>query len=332
MRGSNTGSNIRSDFVNALYCKASSHTTGRCRAFVFMLLVVMFAFVSGVWSNAAIAGNNAGAAFSTWPDTGQTKCYDNVGEIPCPASGEPFYGQDAQYQGPKRSYTKLGSGGVELPDNATIADGWIMTRDNVTGLIWEIKTEDGTVHDKYNTYFWCDQNPDTNGGDEGLCGKGVIDTKDFIDALNSSKFGGYSDWRLPTIKELSTLVSFGISSQGVAIDMTYFPNTLSFGYWSATTDANSTSNAWRAYSNVGLVVPNKIYDGYVRAVRSEQDRLLDNLVNNHDGTITDTTTGLMWQKCSMGQIYNSVTNECDGPASSYPKLCSSQHLDLEPII
>ena len=31
------------------------------------------------------------------PDTGQTKCYDNTQEIPCPQSGDPFYGQDAQY-------------------------------------------------------------------------------------------------------------------------------------------------------------------------------------------------------------------------------------------
>ena len=31
------------------------------------------------------------------PDTGQTKCYNNTVEIPCPQPGEPFYGQDAQY-------------------------------------------------------------------------------------------------------------------------------------------------------------------------------------------------------------------------------------------
>jgi hypothetical protein len=28
------------------------------------------------------------------PDTGQTKCYNNTGEIPCPQPGEPFYGHD----------------------------------------------------------------------------------------------------------------------------------------------------------------------------------------------------------------------------------------------
>jgi hypothetical protein len=31
-------------------------------------------------------------------DTGQTKCYDNRGEIASPKPGQPFYGQDAQFQ------------------------------------------------------------------------------------------------------------------------------------------------------------------------------------------------------------------------------------------
>ena len=32
----------------------------------------------------------------TLPDTGQTKCYDNSGEIACPSPGQPFYGQYAE--------------------------------------------------------------------------------------------------------------------------------------------------------------------------------------------------------------------------------------------
>ena len=73
------------------------------------------------------------------PDTGQTKCYDDVGnEIdPCPQPGEDFYGQDAQYITNTQSYTKLDENGADLPDEAT---EWVMVRDNVTGLIWEVKT------------------------------------------------------------------------------------------------------------------------------------------------------------------------------------------------
>ncbi len=34
-------------------------------------------------------------------------------------------------------------------------------------------------------------------------------------------------------------------------------------------------------------------------------------IDNHDGTVTDTTTGLMWQKCSNGD-YNPATGKCEG--------------------
>lgn len=56
------------------------------------------------------------------PDTGQKSCYNNTGEIPCPNQGEPFYGQDAQYQGYNPTYQDNGDGTVT---------------DLNTGLIWQ---------------------------------------------------------------------------------------------------------------------------------------------------------------------------------------------------
>ena len=67
------------------------------------------------------------------PDTGQTKCYSDTEEIPCPQPGEPFYGQDANYTINPPSYTKLDAQGNDLPDSAT---EWVMARDNVTGFRW----------------------------------------------------------------------------------------------------------------------------------------------------------------------------------------------------
>ena len=140
------------------------------------------------------------------PDTGQTKCYNDTVEIPCPSPGQPFYGQDANYSINPMSYTKLDGSGNALPDSAT---SWVMVRDNVTGLIWEMKTnKDGIQnyndpHDADNTYTWYDSNPATNGGNAGTPGNGT-DTEDFIKALNDAHYGGYSDWRLPTIKELDS--------------------------------------------------------------------------------------------------------------------------------
>ena len=94
-------------------------------------------------------------AFDQWPDKGQTTLYTNIP------------GGDSDYTSDPPSYTKLGHGDVELADTATPTGGWIMTRDNVTGLIWELKTDDGSVHDKDNTYTWYDPDPVTNGGNAG---------------------------------------------------------------------------------------------------------------------------------------------------------------------
>ncbi|MBI5559433.1 MAG: DUF1566 domain-containing protein [Deltaproteobacteria bacterium] len=290
------------------------------RVMMIGFMVMMAIFVSSL----------PGYGFDLWPDTGQAKCYDDTVEISCPQSGEPFYGQDAQYSGPSRSYTKLGQGDVELPDSATYADGWIMTRDNVTGLIWEMKTDDNTIHDKDNTYTWCDSNPATNGGNAGTCGTDT-DTEDFISALNTVDFGGHHDWRLPGIKELSSLTDSSIPDPGPAIDATYFPDTVASLYWSSTTYAYETYYAWRVFfGNGGVDYYLYKSDSYhVRAVRGGQSQAA--YTDNNDGTVTDTSTGLMWQKCSMGQIWNGATNGCDGTAQAYDwqtALMQSENLSL----
>ena len=57
------------------------------------------------------------------PDTGQTTSYTTV------------FGEDSDYTINPPSYTKLDQAGNELPDSAV---NWVMVRDNVTGLIWEV--------------------------------------------------------------------------------------------------------------------------------------------------------------------------------------------------
>ena len=213
------------------------------------------------------------------PDTGQTESYTDT------------FGEDSDYLINPPSYTKLDASGNDLPDSATT---WTLVRDNVTGLIWEVKTDDGSVHDKDNQYTWYDGNPATNGGAAGTPGDGT-DTEDFINALNTENFGGYSDWRLPTIDELAYIVNYGV--YGPSIDTNYFPNTVSSDYWSSTTFAGNTGNAWNiSFSNGYDYLYNKSGAYYVRAVRGGQSRLLGHLVINGDETVTDNDTGLMWQQ------------------------------------
>ena len=217
------------------------------------------------------------------PDTGQDLCYDNAAAISCPGLLEAFYGQDTHYQPQHpRSYTKLGVNGVELPDTATQPQ-WLMTRDNVTGLIWEIKTADNMG----DSYTWANA------------------TSVFLAGLNAAGgFGGFSDWRLPTVKELSSLVDSGFSNP--AIDEAWFPQTLSSGFWTSSDFILIPTRAWVVgFSNGFAAGAGKDGGWHARAVRGgKQPGVFDDAalagtrIDNGDGTVTDTVTGLMWQQAT----------------------------------
>ena len=242
---------------------------------------------------------SVGAMAGPVPDTGQTQSYTDT------------FGEDSDYTINPPSYTKLDANGNELPDSAT---SWVMVRDNVTGLIWEVKTDDGSVHDKDNQYTWYDSNPETNGGNAGTPGDGT-DTADFIKALNDANFGGFSDWRLPTVKELARIVDRGAYTP--AINSEYFPNTVSSYYWSSTTNADCTNYAWRVHFNGGNVsyYVYKSFSYRVRAVRGGVSGSFDNLVINGDGTVTDTATGLMWQQeTARSMSLEAALEYCEGLA------------------
>jgi len=228
------------------------------------------------------------------PDTGQTTCYDDKGNvIGCPESGERFYGQDANYLINPPSYTKLDENGNDLPDSAT---EWIMVRDNVTGLIWEKKTDDGSIHDRDNQFDWYDA-------------LGV-----FISEVNGTSFGGHSDWRIPSIKELASITDLG--KYNPATNTNFFCNTLSSDYWSSTTAAYNTDFAWYVDLDRGHVnYYDKSKSNYARAVCGGQTGLLDHLVNNGDNTVTDTVTGLMWQQATDEKMeWETAISHCEGLA------------------
>lgn len=173
-------------------------------------------------------------------------------------------GQDGEVQaGASISYTEL-TNGVDT-----------CIKDNVTGLMWEQKTEDG-LQDKDNTYAWYNTDPATNGGDAGEenkdgtgCTGSVCNTQDFIAKLNEKNYCGYNDWRLPTKHELESIVDYG--GKQPTIHSVFLGQQSAF-YWSSSPNANGNGNAWGVYFGDGTDYYgnyNKAYNNYVRAVRSD---------------------------------------------------------------
>ena len=160
------------------------------------------------------------------------------------------------------SYTKLDQSGNSLPATAAT---WSCVRDNVTGLVWEGKTDDGGIHDRDNTYRW--------GGTTALgTGYGTYypDWDTLVDGSNSQRLCGFSDWRVPTRAELQGLVHYGRINP--TIDTDYFPNTPASYFWSASPSGDSSSYAWGVHFRNGLAYGYYPRSGnyHVRLVRSGQ--------------------------------------------------------------
>ena len=87
---------------------------------------------------------------------------------------------------------------------------------------------------------------------------------------------------------------------------------MSSNYWSSTTRATHSGEAWYVDFGYGFVLIGlKSYYCYVRAVRGGQSSNF--FVDNGNGTVTDTSTGLMWQQATAGATnWNAAINYCEG--------------------
>jgi len=241
---------------------------------------------------------------------------------------------------PGRDYTRISNAGNDLPASAALGSGandWACTRDNVTGLTWEVKVDD-PFHLRHfdHTYTWYDSNGAINGGNAGSIGSNTCNatlpssqcnTSAIRDAVNAAGLCGQTDWRLPSDVELQGVDDYGTTAAPF-VDAIYFPNTRSDWYWTGVNVAHSASHAWVVFFGNGYPGANfKSASGAVRLVRGGQPlatRFADTRalaqtcpagnprvapdsrytrVEPVTGqrVVTDTATGLVWKECNEGQ-------------------------------
>ena len=224
------------------------------------------------------------------------------------------------------TFTTGAEGSVHLPETGQTTsyaagdDG-----DLKRGIVWPvprfIDNGDGTVTDKLTELIWLK---------DATC-FGVRRWNQALSDANSLESGscGLSDgskaaeWRLPNVNELESLVNAEESNSAPWLNAQGFTNVQDNNYWSASTYANDTDDAWTVDIYDGRTFPNtksgNLYvwpvrgqtisppaqlweTGQTTSYRARDDGELQKgiawptprFTNNVDGTVTDELTELMW--------------------------------------
>ncbi len=209
--------------------------------------------------------------------TSQNKCYNNYEEITCPASGEDFFGQDAQYA----------VSGSCIPQSFIVIETEIenenIIQDRNTLLQWQqVATSE--------TFTW---------------DKAVTHCEDL-------DYGGYSDWRLPATNEFLTIVDN--SKYKPAIDKTYFVNMPDDSYFWTSKTYNSDNAFYLSLFKGHSFNISKSSTYRAMCVRGNELPISSFTILtavNGDITVTDSTTGLIWQKTYVSKTWPEALAYCE---------------------
>ena len=226
-------------------------------------------------------------------DTGQTNCYNNIGPITAPISGQPYYGQDPQYGGPGLSFTNNGDGTITDLNTGLM---WVQARGSK--ITWDTAVA-GATSDRTGGYTdWrmptiteCFSLIQFN-GKNGTSGTNLAGYVPFIDT-------NYFDF----VYGPGTSLSVG-------------ERIVDCQDWSATEYVSTTMGGQATVFGVNFAdgrikgynkyIPNTAVGNtlYVRYVRNNTAYGSNHYVNNADGTVTDLATALMWSESDSGAGYD----------------------------
>jgi len=179
---------------------------------------------------------------------------------------------------------------------------WGCTRDEVTGLLWENKTDSGhRAGSRMYTFYSRKYDP------EGQFG-GPHDTTGFLESVNDAGLCGAHDWRLPTPVELQGIVDMGRVVLP-PVDERFFPNTQSF-YWGAGVVRGTPlakELAWGTDYFFGLGDISAQFRSGAAGVRLVRDGTLEGrrfVVSPDEQEVTDRLSGLTWRRCVEGLTFD----------------------------
>lgn len=158
--------------------------------------------------------------------------------------------------------------------NAQTCHSGILTTPDIDFTV----NNDGTVTHEITGLMWksCSEGQTWDNTDDS-CATGVATTHTWENALqipqslnSGGGFAGHSDWRLPNLKELKSIVEFKCSEP--SINAVIFKNSMADGgYWSSSPSSFYTSDTWAVLFERGYDVKySRSESHYVRLVRSEQ--------------------------------------------------------------
>lgn len=265
-----------------------------------------------------LAGLSAAPAHAAPPlinDTAATVCYDSNGSgLPlatCAGSRQDgAYGRDVTSPNPSNGaagfrFERVCNSGQKagvaacpaLPVLGPGSNQWGCTLDRVSGLMWEIKTIDGSNRDMNKLFGYTDY---------PLIPLDGADT--FAATMNASALCGAADWRVPTYMELLTLAHYGIAVPGPRIDTAFFPHTPSAATSTWTTTTFTFDGTYHRTVGFGAgpdgAAPGQ-FARYVRLVRGAPLANVERFTPISSGAgLKDALTGLVWRRCTEGATWN----------------------------